>query len=779
LHRIPQCVEVIDMNRGKFAILIPLLLVMAACSRDPKVQAQRYLENGNKFFAKNKFKEASIMYRRAQQKDLRFGEAYYRLGLTYLKLAAYTDAAKSLVRAVELQPNNTDAATKLADLYLVASTQDAAHRPQLVKEASDLAEKLIAQNANSFDGHRLRGQVAMLNNDAAAAAKELGAANSIRPNQADVIVAYFQALVGNKQTQEAEKIATDLIAKEKSYAPMYDLLYLYYTRQNQLDKAEQLLKLKSANNPQNADYILQLAAHYFLAKRRPDMDAQMRKLADARMYPQGRLYAGDFYFFRLREFENAQHEYEEGAKANPKEKTIYDKRLVELLATTGKNAEADQLLAEILKNDPKDADAIAMRAALMLTTGNRDQVNMAANDLQGLVTKTPTNHLLRFNLARALLAKGEMDQARLQLEEAVKIRTDFVVARELLARIFLAKGDPARALREAEGVLTFDKSNLQAHLIKSSALLSMNDKDKARTELEYITRTYPQNPDARFQVGLLAWQDKDYHTAERVFGELHKENPKDIRGLVGVVETLASQDRMADAIAEMQKSVKAEPNRNDLRLTLGNLYVRSEQYDEAIAIYKELSAQDPKSADLLFRLGETYRRKGELNTAMEKFRQSSQAAPSDPTPLLQLGLMMDGTGKRDQAKPIYEQILKIDPGQPVALNNLAFIKAEEGNDLDQALTMAQRARQKLPNSTDVADTLGWIYIKKNLSEDAIRVFTDLIQKEPKNPTFRYHFGMALMQKGDKAAAKRELEMAIRNNPSRDEAGKIQELLKGI
>jgi len=56
---------------------------------------------------------------------------------------------------------------------------------------------------------------------------------------------------------------------------------------------------------------------------------------------------------------------------------------------------------------------------------------------------------------------------------------------------------------------------------------------------------------------------------------------------------------------------------------------------------------------------------------------------------------MDGTGKREQAKPIYEQILKIQPDHPVALNNLAYIKAEEGVDLDQALTMAQRALQKV------------------------------------------------------------------------------------
>jgi len=222
--------------------------------------------------------------------------------------------------------------------------------------------------------------------------------------------------------------------------------------------------------------------------------------------------------------------------------------------------------------------------------------------------------------------------------------------------------------------------------------------------------------------------------------------------------------------------VDAEPDRQDLRLALANLYVRAESYEEAIKIFQSLTDKNPKSADLLFRLAETYRRKGDLNTAIDTFRRSSQAAPSDPTPLLQLGLLMDGTGKREQAKPIYEQILKIQPDHPVALNNLAFIKAEEGTDLDQAMTMAQRARQKLPNSTDVADTLGWIYIKKNLSDEAVRVFSELTSKEPKNPTFRYHYAMALAQKGDRLGAKREAQTAMANNPSREEKGKIQEIL---
>ena len=90
--------------------------------------------------------------------------------------------------------------------------------------------------------------------------------------------------------------------------------------------------------------------------------------------------------------------------------------------------------------------------------------------------------------------------------------------------------------------------------------------------------------------------------------------------------------------------------------------------------------------------------------------------------------MLEGIGKRDQAKPIYEQILKIQPDHPIALNNLAYIKAEEGADLDPALTMAQRAEQKAPRTLDLKDTLGWIYIKKNLSDDAVRHVQDLVRR---------------------------------------------------
>ena len=764
------------MKRSLLLRCLPLLLLaLASCSTDPKVQAQRYVDQGNKFFAKAKYPQAAIMYRKALSRDALFGEAYYRMGLTDLKLGALGDAVGMFRRSVELQKDNIDAAVQLATIYLFAATQNAKQAPQFLEEASVLADKIFAKDPNSFDGLRVSGQLALLKNDSKTAVAQLQRANKLKPDSSDVVLVYFEALVRNNQKDEGEKLLRDFIGQDKTFGPAYDHLYYQYMVDKQPDDAEKILKLKVENNPKSSNYLLQLATHYVIVNRRADMDAVIRRMTDEKQFPEGHLMAGDFYLFRMRDFELAKQQYEAGIVALPKDKVLYQKRLIELYVGTGSNAQANQLVDGLLKDNPKDTDAIAMHAALLLTSGKKEQVDQAAVDLQGLVAKNPNNHLLRFNYARALLAKGQIEPARLQLEDAIKTRPDFVQAREVLARVYLVKQEPAKALQAADELLQLDRKNLTGHLTRSAALLALKEIDKARDELDLITKLFPENPDARYQIGVLAWQDKDYKKAEQTFGSLYRDN-HDNRGLMGITETLAAQDRLGDAIKEMDKAVAAEPDRQDLKLARANLYVRAQRYDEAIATFKGLLEKQPNSADLLYRLAETYRRKGDINLAADTFRKSSQAAPNSTIPLVQLGLILETIGPADQAKAVYEQILKLDPNDPIALNNLAYRKAEEGLDLDAALTMAQHARQIRPNATALADTLGWIYIKKNMSAEAERIFKDLVDKDPGSSTFRYHYGLALMQKGDKSSAKRELEIALKNKPSKDEAGKIQDLL---
>src|SRR5215204_5814705 len=102
------------MKRAVFALLV-LLCLVAACNRDPNVAKKKYVENGNRYYDKGKYKEALIMYRNALKRDMRYGEAYYRAALAELRLSRYAEAAKDLQRAVELQPDNLDAHTRLTN----------------------------------------------------------------------------------------------------------------------------------------------------------------------------------------------------------------------------------------------------------------------------------------------------------------------------------------------------------------------------------------------------------------------------------------------------------------------------------------------------------------------------------------------------------------------------------------------------------------------------------------------------------------------------------------
>ena len=78
-------------------------------------------------------------------------------GMRRYSRSRMTEGSRMLRRAIELQPANVDAITQLADLFLIAATQDAGHATDMLKEVKDLDDKLLQQDANSYEGHRLSG----------------------------------------------------------------------------------------------------------------------------------------------------------------------------------------------------------------------------------------------------------------------------------------------------------------------------------------------------------------------------------------------------------------------------------------------------------------------------------------------------------------------------------------------------------------------------------------------------------------------------------------------
>src|ERR1035441_5854302 len=182
---------------------------------------------------------------------------------------------------------------------------------------------------------------------------------------------------------------------------------------------------------------------------------------------------------------------------------------------------------------------------------------------------------------------------------------------------------------------------------------------------------------------------------------------------------------------------------------------------------------------MYLKIGESIRRKGDFAGAINAFQDARKTLPDNVEVLTHLGITLAAADRWSESRQVYEATLKLDPANGVVLNNLAFGLAEHNGDLDQALTMAQQSKRILPDTPEVSDTLAWIYLKKNLPDQAMPILQELVTKNPDRAIFRYHMGLAKAQKGDKAQAKLEAQKALALNPANDEKKQIQDFLSRL
>src|SRR4029077_6594115 len=124
----------------------------------------------------------------------------------------------------------------------------------------------------------------------------------------------------------------------------------------------------------------------------------------------------------------------------------------------------------------------------------------------------------------------------------------------------------------------------------------------------------------------------------------------------------------------------------------------------------------------------------------------------------------------------YRESLRLDPENASVMNNLAFALAAPNVDLNPARQEALRAVQKSPTSAELADTLGWVYLKRKNIPSALQVFENLRQRQPKNASFRIHLAMAFLENGDPTSAQHELTAAQELHPSTEQQSQIKQLL---
>jgi tetratricopeptide (TPR) repeat protein len=759
-----------------FTVAAAVALLAAGCSRDPEKAKRRYLENGDKYLSQGKLKEASIMYRNAIKKDPRFGEAYAKLGEVELRRGDVRSAAGAFRRAVELLPGNEEASARLADIYLAAYSVMQAKNDNLMREVRELTSSLLAKNPKSYQGLRLRAFVAVGEKKLGEAVEYFRQADEVKPDQPELLFAMAQVLNQDQNWPECEKTCLRILDKSPNYIPAYDFLALSYVRRNRPQDADAIMKRKVAAFPKVPEYRLQQAGLFRAAGNKAEADKIISSvLAEESTNPAVRMKVGGF-LVRTRDLDGALKVYSEGLQKYPAEKTAYRLRLAEVYVAQAKPLEAVAIVQKAVEEDPKNDTAISTRAALDLQYGGQAKQQGAINDLQGLLSRQPKDVVVRYNLARAYQARGEWDAARIQYSEAIRNQPNFVSAYVGLGQVYLAKRDYGKAITTADELFKIDAKNLAARVIKSNALTNSGNLRQARMDLENYLQETPNAPDLRFQLAIVDFLEDKLQVAEASFRKLRLEYPNDPRLMFAVAEVMLRTNRQAEALKFLGEESAKHPESGELRVAYANTALRIDQVDIAEREYKKILETNPKDFEVYLKLGETVRRKGQVQASIEYLKKGQQLNPTSAAASLQLAMTLDSAGMKQEAFAQYENAVKYDQENAIALNNLAFMLADEGRDLDRAQTYAERAKRKLPSNDLVSDTLSWVYIKKKLNQNAITILKDLTARNPHNATFHYHYGVALLQSGDKQGARQKLQSALTMKPTKEEEAKIREYL---
>jgi tetratricopeptide (TPR) repeat protein len=630
--------------------------------------------------------------------------------------------------------------------------------------------------------------------DRATAIQNFEKANRIRPHSRDLISWYAEALSQGQRAPEAETLVRDMLASDKTWAPGYDFLFLLYSRQNDKGKAESVLRERVKNDP-TSPVAVQNLSNYLLANNRFDeAEAEMKRvLGDKKNFPGGREMLGDFYM-RSRKFDQAMQQYQSGLNEDSKNSVAYQQRIVAVYEATNRHGEALQLAKKVADQNPKDKSATEVYAALLMQNNSKDAVSKSVEDLKRMLQNNPNDGALHFQLARAYFGIGQPDKALGEALEAIRDESKekapkpavVLGARTVAGRIYADKGDNAKALEQADAVLAVAPKNPDARFIRDRALVGMNQADKATADLEELVREFPTMNDAHLQLAGLYMMQRQLDKSLAEFEKVWKSNPPDNRGYVGMQAVKLAQGKGTDAVAALKGLVEKNPNVPAYRMQLASFETTAgaqqiasspatarQLFQNAVDNYKELLKTDSNSSDTWVRLGMLQRQLGNYDEAVSSFEQASKVDPKNVNALLNEAMLFELQGKKDKAGEMYNRILGLDPENWLALNNMAFLNADSGTNLDQAMTWAERAKKKQPNSAEISDTLGYVYLKKNRTAEALQIFKQVVQESPKNSTFHLHLAMALLKGGDKEGARSEAQKALESSTVPEQQNKIR------
>jgi tetratricopeptide (TPR) repeat protein len=444
----------------------------------------------------------------------------------------------------------------------------------------------------------------------------------------------------------------------------------------------------------------------------------------------------------------------------------------------GHGAEAQRLAEAALKHDPASTEAMRVlmelgesRHKLEASTARVTQLLQSIHapvdsylalvtlylDITGKENPQPDGNLVLRTLRGIYLAAVKQGPATVDLLS-------------VLSDTYSQLNQPADALKTLQQAQTIDPDNVDIIMRSASLAADAGDSDDKVREYEKAYALEPQRAGLRANLASAYFEDQKYPQAFALMKKMADDSPDDSMLLIrlAVTSETLGHDK-AESHAYYEQALRSPALTLEAALKLSAFFIDQRRPAEAAEALAICLPRFPDSAQLHFYDAVQKFGAGDSAAALAEFNQARKLTGDDPSSMgvdfyVEGALILAANNRHGDVEPLLRDGLKRIPDDPNILNEEAWEWADQGKNLDEALTTAKKAVALSPGNGSMLDTLGVVELRMKKSAKALPVLQQAAQLTENDPSVLQHLGDAYLAEGRKSDALGAWKLALGKDP---------------
>ena len=338
--------------------------------------------------------------------------------------------------------------------------------------------------------------------------------------------------------------------------------------------------------------------------------------------------------------------------------------------------------------------------------------------------------------------------------------SDFA-AKRVLARSYVVRGDPAKAIATATEARRDDAVRGAFEL--AEILTALDRVEDAHQELEHLRTTDASPAEIDRRLALLAFHAGDMKEAQQRFAELAARGEANDAALLYLAD-IAARDGDTDAALAGYRRLADSSLALPARSRAASLLLARSNRTEALTLLDDYAAEHPESEfELTLAKARLLADHGEAETGLALLSTALERHPQHPSIQYDRAVILEQAGHVHESAEVLDQLLVERPEDPVLLNALGYTLADHGLQLSRAESLIRRALVTMPDNPAALDSLGWVRFRQGDTKGAIAVL-ERAYTLGRDAEIAAHWGEALWMSGQHPQARKVWAAALAREP---------------